>query len=137
MAISLPAVSVDLLERARRTDGPLSSWTDEEIRASEIRYRRFLLLAAKYPDRVIVPARDIDEVWHLHMLSPVAYYEDCMRIAGQLLDHDGGFGRLDEEKAEWEQLFSDSASLWEKEFGEPYGNEKMTCSGGWGLLRRH
>jgi hypothetical protein len=50
----------------------------------------FLRLAAKHPDERATPTRDFDELWHLHMLQPAAYYADCIKLIGRTFDHDGG-----------------------------------------------
>jgi len=59
-------------------------------------------------------------MWHLHMLSPVAYHCDCMRLFGYLLDHDGGFGHAEEELPVLQKTFNQTAILWEQAFREPY-----------------
>ena len=93
----------------------------ESIRRAEVRYRKFLRLAAKYPDHDLSPSRDIDEVWHLHMLNPRHYASDCQRIFGEILDHDGGFGKdSDEQYEQLIEVFDRTAKLWESEYFEPY-----------------
>lgn len=92
MSIELPDFSVDLHEAARRSESETREWVAEKLDASIERYRRFFALA-RSGERV-APTRDIDMVWHLHMLSPVAYHHDCMAYLGRILDHDGGFGHL-------------------------------------------
>ncbi len=119
--MQIPEISVDMASASQRTDGPLRSLDSSALRRSELRYRRFLALVAKYPDEVLAPARDIDEVWHLHMLHPRSYMEDCLRIFGSILDHDGGFGKASaEEFAELERVFARTATLWRTEFDEEY-----------------
>ena len=57
----------------------------------------------------------------MHMLRPVAYQKDCYDLFGELLDHDGGFGKAsDEQLRELETAFVMTSELWEKEYGEPY-----------------
>src|SRR6478672_10739802 len=80
------------------------------------------MLCADHPDRPLTPTRDIDQIWHLHMLHPRAYHQDCEAILGEVLDHDGGFGAGDEEP-ELLRLFEETAGLWEAKFGEPYVGE--------------
>jgi hypothetical protein len=61
--------------------------------------------------------------WHLHMLAPVAYHRDCTSLFGRLLDHDGGFGKGDGELPELQRVFMETAELWERAYGEPYGED--------------
>src|SRR5207302_10867328 len=90
--LELPTLTVDLVKAARKTEGTLSRESDEELESAVRRYHMWLYLVRKYPEAQVSPSRDIDEIWHLHMLHPRAYFEDCMRIFGEILDHDGGFG---------------------------------------------
>ncbi|MEX1366003.1 MAG: glycine-rich domain-containing protein-like [Nannocystaceae bacterium] len=111
------------MEAARRSDTFPKDWPEERVRNAMERYRRFLLLAAKHQGEPIAPTRDIDEMWHLHMLSPRAYYEDCQRLMGCVLDHDGGFGKEEAEVPALVSTFERTAALWNQEYGEPYLDE--------------
>lgn len=116
-------ISVDLLEAARRSESFPSDWSDAKVRRALKRYEQFLLLAAKHPGLAVAPTHDIDEMWHLHMLSPRAYYRDCMALFGEVLDHDGGFGKEPSEVAPLKATFERTVQLWEAEFGEAYVEE--------------
>ena len=117
----LPTISVDLLEAARRSDSFPPEWPQDKVERAILRYGRFLALTAKHGGPM-APTRDIDEVWHLHMLAPRAYYNDCMRLFGEVLDHDGGFGKGDGEVPRLAATFERTAGLWAEEFGETYLN---------------
>mgnify|MGYP002011597344 CR=1 FL=1 len=80
----------------------------------------WIISSAKNPSLSIAPTSDIDEIWHLHMLSPVSYYNDCMALMGTILDHDGGFGAKPDEIPELASTFNKTADMWEEEYGEPY-----------------
>jgi hypothetical protein len=69
------------------------------------------------------PTKDIDEMWHLHMLSPKAYHRDCMRLFGDILDHDGGFGKGEGEGPQLQSCFEQTARMWQEMYGEAY----ITC----------
>ena len=114
----LPVFSVDLYEAARRSESETREWTREKLDESIERYRKFFSLARA--GGRIAPTRDIDMVWHLHMLAPTAYHNDCMSYLGRILDHDGGFGQTSEEAAVLVEVFSETARRWEEAFGEPY-----------------
>lgn len=113
-------VSVDLLRAAHRSESFPKDWTPEQTERAIARYVRFLQLAAENPDRPVAPTREIDTIWHLHMLSPVAYQRDCMALFGKVLDHDGGFGVDPEELPRLVEAFEDTAQRWEAKYGEPY-----------------
>lgn len=124
----LPTFSVDLHEAARRSESETSEWTSEKLDESIKRHRKFFTLARS--GERIAPTRDIDMVWHLHMLAPLAYHNDCMSYLGYILDHDGGFGQAPEEAIVLAKVFSDTARLWEETFGEQYVSEtegKTNC----------
>lgn len=122
----LPVFSVDLHEAARRSESETSEWTREKLDESIERYRKFFALA-RSGERV-APTRDIDMIWHLHMLAPVAYHNDCMSYLGRILDHDGGFGQTPEEVEVLSEAFSETSQRWAETFGEPYvaGTEGKT-----------
>lgn len=116
-------ISIDLADAARRSESFPKDWSDEQLHAAIARYERFLLLAAAHRGVSLAPTRDIDEVWHLHMLRPKAYHEDCLRLLGYLLDHDGGFGKEPEELPLLQRAFSRTAEMWQEAYGEPYTAE--------------
>lgn len=115
-----PCISIDLMASYRRSDHQPEGWTEEKAQEALRRYERFFCLAARHPGQPLAPTRDIDVMWHLHMLSPQAYYEDCMRAMGHILDHDGGFGKGDGELPVLQTTFAATERLWLQEFGEPY-----------------
>lgn len=115
-----PNISVDLIAASERSDDFPQDWTREQRERSLQRYQKWLLLKVFYPKARLAPTRDIDLFWHLHMLSPVAYSRDCNRLFGQLLDHDGGFGKGPGELTRLQVVFTRTAELWESSYGEPY-----------------
>ena len=62
-------------------------WTESEaVEISEL-YRAFLFLCKLYPQEVIVPPREVDEFWHLHILDTRNYALDCEAVFGSYLHH--------------------------------------------------
>jgi len=116
----LPVVSVDLVRAALRSEDTPKHFTEETLRDAERRYRRFLTLCMLHPTAPIAPTRDIDHMWHLHMLHPRVYQEDCQQMFGEVLDHDGGFGSEPDELPVLERAFAETAALYRAEFGEEY-----------------
>lgn len=118
--------SIDLCRAAMRSE-ELGDLHQDELASAVERYIRFLRLCALHPKRPLAPTRDIDAMWHLHMLNPRAYQHDCMVLFGELLDHDGGFGAGDEAPI-LERLFEETAALWELHFGESYVGDAVKCT---------
>lgn len=127
--LSLPTLGVDLVRAARRSDDVPAEWTDADIARALLRYRRFLALVALSPSTPIAPTKDIDVMWHLHMLSPRAYLADCQRLFGDVLDHDGGFGKDASEEPVLVACFERTAARYEALFGEKYAerSEATNC----------
>lgn len=116
----MSVISIDLHAEARRSDAFPKELTADQVRDAITRYERFLMLVAKHPGVPLAPTREIDAVWHLHMLRPRAYNDDCQRLLGYLLDHDGGFGKEPEELPVLQRTFMRTAKLWEEAYGERY-----------------
>lgn len=82
-------------------------------------YKRFLWLVYKFGDKYpIVPTKEIDEVWHNHILHTKHYHEDCQKIMGRFIHHTPSDGsEADTQKlAEHFQITRD---LYFQEFNEP------------------
>lgn len=112
-------LSIDLVEAARRSE-ELQGLPAETLTRDARDYERFLLLAQEHVDVPLAPTRAIDRMWHLHMLHPRAYFADCTKLFGGILDHDGGFGSTPNEEPELFAAFHRTSELWEEMFGEPY-----------------
>lgn len=119
-------ISVDLVQAALRSD-ELRSVSVEELRRDLADYERFLLLVATHWSVAIAPTKAIDRMWHLHMLHPRAYHEDCIRLFGEILDHDGGFGATDDEAPVLAETFELTAHLWQQAYGIPYLGSTVAC----------
>ena len=61
---------------------------EQWINRAVTRYAQFLQLAKAHPNETLVPTLDVDLIWHVHMLSPLDYRDDCHAILGKLLSHD-------------------------------------------------
>lgn len=94
------------------------AWSLERAtRAIEL-YRRFLFLNYLYPDQTIVPSREIDQVWHTHILDTAKYREDCDTLFGRFMDHWPYLGVRDEaDRQALNNAFDDTQQLFEKHFG--------------------
>jgi uncharacterized protein DUF1399 len=110
----------DYIRAAKASKGILRGMDEGTIEALAERYHRFLLLKAKHPNQTLAPTEIVDEMWHLHMLHPVAYYDCCMRTLGFILDHKPGFGDTPATRPRLLAHFEATAALWEAEYGQPY-----------------
>lgn len=62
-------------------------WEFEEAEAISNMYRVFLFLCKMYPNEILVPPREVDKFWHLHILDTRNYIADCAKIFGGYLHH--------------------------------------------------
>lgn len=91
----------------------------EEVRILERQYRQFLMLVHLYSDKSIVPTKDIDKIWHAHILDTQKYREDCQQIFGKFIDHFPYLGLRGPEDVELlNKSFNETAELFSKEFSE-------------------
>jgi hypothetical protein len=87
-------------------------------------YRCFLKLCVLYPGRTIVPTREIDHVWHTHLLDTAKYRDDCERIFGQFLDHFPYAGlRGEDDRRAWRDDFAQTQALFKEHFDVEIGTE--------------
>lgn len=114
------AFNIDVEDKVSKSTGLLKGLSKEDINFSVIRYIQFMYLSKKYPGKYLAPTEEIDEMWHIHMLSPLQYHKDCIHNFDEILDHNGGFGKKQEEYETWQCYFRDTEKLWEKEFNEKY-----------------
>jgi hypothetical protein len=115
-------VNVDIQKAASTAQGFLEQLSPQEIEYASQRYRKFLQLPKIFPTEVFAPTKDIDEIWHLHMLSPKAYQADCQNNFGGTLDHIGGFGK-GSDKAEFKQWLvhlENTKQRWFEVYNEAY-----------------
>jgi hypothetical protein len=73
-------------------------WPLERVDSLEKHYKMFLYLSVE--GHGVPPTRDIDEMWHAHLLDTRKYAEDCQQICGRFLDHFPYFGLLGKGDAE-------------------------------------
>lgn len=93
------------------------AWTLEQARQAIEKYRLFLILNYLYPDRIIVPSREIDKVWHCHILDTRKYFSDCDTLFGEYMEHFPYYGIRDEsDRQALEDSFYETQELWEHHF---------------------
>lgn len=94
MALDLGPIKFKL---ASHNDG--SGWSVEKVTRVESEYRKFLTLCAEMPGEQIVPSKEVDEMWHTHILDTSKYADDCETIFGFFLHHFPYLGLRGEEDA--------------------------------------
>lgn len=82
-------------------------------------YQRYMAVTKALGGVQLVPNRDIDEIWHMHILDTRAYMQDCDALFGEYLHHFPYFGMLGEEnKNQWLDVQAQSEQLWLSLFNE-------------------
>tara|TARA_Y100000310_G_scaffold180557_1_gene180466 strand:+ start:1056 stop:1457 length:402 start_codon:yes stop_codon:yes gene_type:complete len=103
------------------------NWTEAQASDSVDRYEKLFKLFGKGTS--IVPTKEIDDVWHLHMLDPVSYYDSCMTYHGKLIGHNPALESSEEEQSKLHSLFLATAKIWEEAYGEEYSGAAADCDG--------
>ncbi len=96
-------------------------WSKDEAQFACNQYKNFLFLLKKYQEKkeFLVPTKDIDEVWHNHILDTVNYEKDCKKIFGRFIHHDPASENDKEKHTILKQAFKVTQDLYIKEFGVP------------------
>lgn len=93
-------------------------WSEERTATAIARYIGFLYLIDQYPYFQLVPSREIDEVWHHHILDTYKYAADCQLLFGRFIHHFPYLGtRGDADRHNLQHLFDMTQSLYQKHFG--------------------
>ncbi|MBF6546638.1 glycine-rich domain-containing protein [Nocardia brasiliensis] len=85
---------------------------------SELHYKRWLFLRRKYEGEQLPPTRDIDILWHAHILDTLFYHEVCDYVFGYYFHHYPYFGtRGDADAQNLQESFRHMLRTYKKEFG--------------------
>ncbi len=121
---------IDALELKRmivKSMDPVSGYGWDHDTAFEIAgmYRAFLYLCKHYPKEIIVPPREVDEFWHLHILDTRNYHTDCQKIFGYYLHHFpyAGLEGTDLPDGQEEKFMENTMNLIAKHFPELLEND--------------
>jgi len=102
----------------KMTESSEAEISEQEWDKAEVEYRRFLTLKQIYPGVSLVPSKQVDQVWHAHILDTRAYREDCSKLFGRFIDHYPYFGIYGEEDCQaLQNAFEVTVSLYEGHFG--------------------
>ena len=61
-------------------------WSDQRTKNAIRRYIQYLYIVS-VEDNPVSPTKDVDEVWHQHILHTRLYEEHCQKIYGKMLHH--------------------------------------------------
>ena len=112
--LDLEPIKVSLTQREEGADWPL-----DKVEWLEVWYRRFLYLVNLYPEKAIVPSKDIDIFWHTHILDTQKYMADCETLFGRYFHHFPYFGmRGEKDRSNLEKAFHETDQLYLQHFGE-------------------
>lgn len=93
------------------------------------RYRKFLYCADKHRATLIVPTREIDKIWHLHILDTEKYAKDCEHVFGYFMHHFPYLGlRGDRDEDSRVAAFVETERLYRELFNEAYNREPVNGS---------
>ena len=103
------------------------NWTEAQASDSVDRYEKLFKLFGKGTS--IVPTKEIDDVWHLHMLDPVSYSESCKAYHNKIVGHNPELEDSEEAKSKLHSLFLTTAKIWKEAYGEEYSGSAADCDG--------
>lgn len=63
-------------------------WNRQQALWAMGRYKTFLFISYLYPELLLVPTQEIDQVWHYHILHTRKYRQDCEILFGCYVDHE-------------------------------------------------
>lgn len=104
-------------------------WSPDHARLMERDYKRFLYLTVTRHE-AIVPTKEIDKLWHAHVLDTRKYFADCEHLFGEYLHHFPYFGLRGEEDARnLSSAFAVTKDIWSNVFGDASSLSKATQGG--------
>ncbi|MEO8065562.1 MAG: hypothetical protein ABI643_01755 [Candidatus Doudnabacteria bacterium] len=120
--LDLEPIKVKLMDAE---EGP--GWSLKMCDSVEVLYKRFLLLNATHPH--IVPTREIDQFWHMHILDTYKYTQDCEDLFGHYLHHFPYFGmRGASDASDLKLAFANTLALYAAKYGEPLETAAAMCN---------
>ncbi|SNW62218.1 Glycine-rich domain-containing protein [Orpheovirus IHUMI-LCC2] len=78
-------------------------------------YHKFMYLVKKYPNKVLIPSKKIDYIWHAHMLDHDVYVKDTKDYFGYILGHNDNVPR----NLGYDCMYQ-IEDIWKKEFNTLY-----------------
>lgn len=111
--------TLDLKPVANKLVSSANGWTIQQAELAINRYKKFLCLHFLFPCIELVPTKEIDEVWHAHILLDTnQYIQDCNNLYGYILHHRSPSNENEVQHQSQEKAFAITNTLFEKLFGE-------------------
>jgi hypothetical protein len=103
-------------------------WNALQCNEAEAEYKRFLALKRTYPEKEIVPNKQVDLFWHQHILDTQKYAEDCETVFGHFIHHFPYFGMKDEQDMQnLVDAFEETKGLYALHFTGNFTGEAPKC----------
>lgn len=94
-------------------------WSKRSAELASQQYRNYLYLQKKYGHHFkLIPSKDIDTFWHLHILDTKKYHQDCQAIFGQYLHHKPFYEGIEVKLTDKQNPFSITQELYYQEYNE-------------------
>lgn len=123
--ISLPLVFYKLTNKKEGL-----GWENKKALDAIKHYKCFIFLCVKYQNFRLVPTKEIDEVWHLHILETRNYMSFCNKFFGEYIHHDTSLGVSQKSKKKLKSRFEKTKELWKLEFSSSVSGESSWCDFG-------
>ena len=112
----------DLSHVVARVAKEHSDWDPQRLQTAVQEYRKWLFLCAMKPADggplgmgATPGSRDVDEVWHAHILFTKDYHQACLALCGHFVHHTP---TSDEEQAHGNRHYANTLSLYQATFGQ-------------------
>lgn len=108
-------------------------WEGQRIESAVAEYKKFCALCKYHPETSIIPGRDVDTLWHRHILNTEKYADDCQSYFGYFLHH-RPHSRIKQGTKEANDSWLNTLRLYEEMFQSPppkgWLDEQSICNGG-------
>jgi hypothetical protein len=117
--------SINLTNCKKRLMDPKlgKGWSDTKADFEIGKYRDFLKLVST--GMSVVPTKDVDEVWHNHILDTEEYAKDCQRCFGYFVHHHP-YMKDDDLQRSWKE----TNAVYENTFGKQYSKDRGNSPAG-------
>lgn len=117
--------AIDLTNCTNRLMDPKlgKGWSKDKAAEQVGKYRNFLKMIST--GMTCVPTKDVDEVWHTHILDTEEYTKDCQRCFGYYVHH-RPYLADDTLQRSWKE----TNAAYEGTFGKQYSKDRGTAPAG-------
>ncbi|MBD2682744.1 MULTISPECIES: hypothetical protein [Nostoc] len=92
-------------------------WTALQTEVAIAHYKMFLCLHFLFPSMELIPTKEVDAVWHTHiLLDTYQYIQDCHDLYGYILHHRSSLGNSNESECHQDIGFLLTQALFDKLF---------------------